>query len=77
MWGHTYNAVSLITFLDGAVIYTGNVPFHYNEQEGMYTEFLGNPTGNVFLVNGRDHEFLPNHKDNVSNVSYNSNKSKT
>ena len=33
---------------DGAVIYAGDVPFQYNEQEGMCTEFLGNPTGNIF-----------------------------
>ena len=32
---------------DSAVIYADGVPFQYNEQEGMYTEFLGNPSGNI------------------------------
>ena len=33
----------------GAFIYTGDVPFQYNQQEGKYTEFLGNPTGNMLF----------------------------
>ena len=41
--------------LDGAVIYAGDVPFQYNEQEGMYTKFLGNPTSNIFLATSREH----------------------
>ena len=27
--------------LNGAFIYAGDVPFKYNEQEGMYTEIIG------------------------------------
>ena len=42
----------------------------------MYTEFLGNPTGNIFLATSRDHEFSLCHKGNVSSVSNNSNESK-
>ena len=34
--------------LDSAVIYAGDIPFQYNKQEGMYTEFLHNPTGYIF-----------------------------
>ena len=32
---------------DDAVIYTGDVPFQYNKQEGMCSEFLGGPKGNI------------------------------
>ena len=53
---------------DGTVIYTDNVLFQYNDQEGTYTEFLGNPTGNIFLATSRDHEFLLNHKGNMPNI---------
>ena len=63
------------TVPDGAVIYAGAVLFQYNEQEGMYTEFLGNPTGNVFIAASRDHEFSLSHKDNVSHVLKNSDES--
>ena len=37
--------------LDGAVIYAGNIHFQYGKQEGIYTEVLDNPTGNIFLKN--------------------------
>ena len=52
----------MIPVPDGGVIYASDVSFQYNEQEGMYTELLGNPTGNVFLAPSRDHEFLLSHK---------------
>ena len=52
----------------GAVIYTDDVPFHYNEQEDTYTEFLGNPTDNIFLASSRDHKILLSYKGYVSNV---------
>ena len=42
----------------------------------MYTEFIGNPTGKVFLATSRDSKFLLSHKGNASNVSNNSNESK-
>ena len=61
---------------DGAVIYEGNVPFQYNKQEDMYTEFVGYPTCKVLLAASKDHDFFPSHKGNASNVSNNSNKSK-
>ena len=54
---------------DGAVIYAGDISFWHNEQEGMYTEFLGNPTGNIFLAVSRDHEFLPSHRGTALYVS--------
>ena len=47
---------------DGAVTYAGDILFWYNEQEGTYTEFLGNPTGNIFLLASRDHECLLHHR---------------
>ena len=40
------------SLLDDAVIYTGDIPFQYNEREGRYTEFIGNPTGAVFIAMG-------------------------
>ena len=40
-------------------------------QEGMYTEFLGNPTGSIFLAISRDYEFLLNHRGNMSDISNN------
>ena len=57
---------------DGAVIYAGNVPFQYNEQEEMYREFLGNPTGNICLATSRNHEFLLSDKGNMPNILNNS-----
>ena len=54
---------------DGAVIYVGDIPFWYNEQEGMYTEILGNLTGNVFLVESRSHDFLLSHRGNALHAS--------
>ena len=61
--------------LDGAFIYEGNIPFQYNVQEGMYKEFSGNPTGNIFLATSRDHEYLLHHKGNTSHISNHSLKS--
>ena len=46
----------------------GNVQFQYNMKAGTYTEYLGNPTGNIFLAASRDHDFLLCHKSNTSNV---------
>ena len=59
------------TALGGAVIYAGDVPFQYNEQEGRYREFSCNPTGDVFLATSRDHELL-SHKGHMSNILNNS-----
>ena len=53
---------------DETLIYAGDVPLQYNEQEGMYAEFIGIPACNAFLAASRDHEFLLNHKGNVSNI---------
>ena len=58
--------------LDDPVIYAGDVPFQYKEQESMYTVFLGNPTGNDFLATSRDHKLLLSPKGNASNISNNS-----
>ena len=44
--------------LDGTAIYAGDVPFWYNTREGKYTEFIGNPTGIIFVAAKRDHKFL-------------------
>ena len=54
---------------DGKVIYAGDVPFWYNEQEGMYTEFWGNPTGYIFMAARRDKTFLLNHRGSTLHVS--------
>ena len=58
--------------LDGVMIHAGNYQFQYNEQEGMYTEVLGNPTGNIFLAASRDHEFLLSHRGTVLYGSHSS-----
>ena len=42
--------------LDGVVIYVDDVPFHYNEQEDKYTEFIGNPIGIIFVATERDNK---------------------
>ena len=42
---------------DGAVIYAADTPFRYSEKEGMYTEVLGNPTGNVSWPQARTMNF--------------------
>ena len=36
---------------DDAVIYMTDVPFQYNEGEGRYTEFKGNPIGTNVVAN--------------------------
>ena len=50
---------------DGAVVYTGDVPFQYNKQEGRYTGFSSNAIGNIFVTTSRDHAFLLSHKGNM------------
>ena len=50
------------------MIYAGYIMFWYNEQEGMYTELLGNPK--VFLAVSRDHAFLLSHSGIVLHVSH-------
>ena len=54
---------------DDTVIYAGHVLLQYNEQEGTYTEFFGNPMHCVILAASRDHEFLLNHRSTTSHVS--------
>ena len=61
-----------VTVLGGAGIYAGDIPFWYNKQEDTYTEFLGNPTGNVFLAESRDHEFLLSHRGTGLHASHSS-----
>ena len=58
---------------DGAVICGDGVPFQYNEWEGKYMVFVGNPTGIIFVATNRDHEFWLNQKGNESNISNSSN----
>ena len=48
LWNHFIDYFNY-PVADGADIYAGDVPFQYNEQEGMYIEFSGNQTRNVFL----------------------------
>ena len=52
-----------------AVIYTGNIPFQYNEREGRNTEFNGNPMGTVYVAAKIDHEFLLSQRSNSPNMS--------
>ena len=59
--------------LDHAVIYTSDISFQYNEKEGRYIEFIGNPTGTIFVATKRDHEFVLNQRRNTHNISNNSN----
>ena len=59
--------------LDGAVIYVGDVLLQFKLGDSRYTEFVGNPTGNVFVATNRDHKFLLSHKDNASNIPNSSN----
>ena len=55
--------------LDGALIHAGGLPFQYDEQEGTYTEFFGNPTGYIFLAICRDHKLLLGHRSTSMHVS--------
>ena len=71
LWNHSIDYFD-DTGLDSAVIYTGDVLFKYNEHKGMYMEFSGNPTGNVFLAASREHDFLIIYKGKMSNISKNS-----
>ena len=43
--------------LDCAVIFIGDVPFQYNER-GASIQFVGNPTGIIFVATNRNHEYL-------------------
>ena len=56
--------------LDVVVINAEGIPFWYYEQEGMYTDMLGSPTGNIFLAASRDHEFLQSHRGTVLHVPH-------
>ena len=58
--------------MDDAVIYMSDIPFHYNRREGRYIEFIGNPTGTIFIATKRDHDFLLS-QSNALNVSSNLN----
>ena len=49
LWNHFINYL-YHPVLDGAVIYTGDVPLKYNDQEGKYTEICSSPTGNILLA---------------------------
>ena len=40
---------------------------------GKCTEFIGNPTGIIFVAANRDHEFLLSHRGNASNIPNSSN----
>ena len=51
--------------LDDAVVYTRDIPFQYNEREGRYTEFIGNPTGTIFVPAKREHKFLLSQRSNT------------
>ena len=55
--------------LDGAVIYAGDIPFWCSRKECTYTEFVDNPTGNIFLARNRDEEFLLNHRNTALHTS--------
>ena len=61
-------------FLDYAVIYAEDISFQYNEQEGTFTEFLGNPTGTMnFLLGHRGTALHASHfsaESRTSNHSY-------
>ena len=43
---------------DDAVIYENYIPFQYSEREGRYIEFIGNPTGAIFVAAKRDHKLF-------------------
>ena len=55
-----------------ALIYTSDIPFQYNEREGRHAEFIGNPSGTVFVAAKRDHELLLSLRSNTPNMSSNS-----
>ena len=50
-----------------------DIPFQYNKREGRYTEFVGNPTGIIFVAAKRDQDFLLNQRSNACNMSSNLN----
>ena len=56
---------------DDAVIYRSDIPFQYNKREGMYTEFICNPTGTVSIAAKTDHKFLVSLRSNTPNMSNN------
>ena len=41
-----------------AAIYVSHIPLQDNERDGRYTEFIGNPTGTIFVTAKREHNFL-------------------
>ena len=45
-------------------MYTNDVPFQYNEREGRYTEFTGNPIGIIFVAGEGDGVFLLGQRSN-------------
>ena len=55
--------------LDDAVIYAGDVPLQYDEQEGTHRDFIGHPAGYVFLAAIGDHKFLLRHRSTMSHDS--------
>ena len=57
---------------DDAVIYTSDIPFHYNKIEGRCTEFIGNPIGTVFIAAKRAHKFFSSQSSNKIKLSSNS-----
>ena len=48
-----------------------DIPIQYNEQEGRCTEFIGNPTGIIFVAIKSDQEFLLCQRSNEPDVSSN------
>ena len=55
-----------------AVIYVSDIPFQYNEREGRYAEFIGYPTGTIFVAAKKNHKFLFSQRSSTPNVSNNS-----
>ena len=40
---------------NGAAIYASDMSLQYSERDGKYTEFIGSPTGTIFVSAKRDH----------------------
>ena len=55
--------------LDDAAIYAGDIPFQCSKIEGIYTKFIGNSIGTVYIAVKRDHEFLIGQSRNKLNMS--------
>ena len=58
------------------MIYVSNIPFQYNERDGRYSEFIGDPTGTIFVAAKRDHQFSLSQRSNKPNMSINLNNSR-